>query len=61
MQILLVEDDTRLSESLSEALTAQRYVVDLARDGEAAWERLSAFKYDWVLLDVTFADAIQFI
>lgn len=53
MQILLVEDDTRLSESLSEALTAQRYVVDLVRDGESTWERLSTFKYDLVLLDVT--------
>lgn len=53
MQILLVEDDTRLSESLAEALTAQRYVVDWVRDGESAWERLNTLTYDLVLLDVT--------
>lgn len=61
MQILVVEDDVQLSVSLAEALTAQRYVVDLVRDGESAWERLSAFEYDLVLLDVTIPklDGIQ--
>jgi DNA-binding response OmpR family regulator len=34
MRILLVEDDARLGEALSEALTDQRYVVDIAKDGE---------------------------
>jgi len=53
MQILLVEDDLQLSASLTEALTAQRYEVDLAKDGEAAWERLCTFEYDLMLLDVT--------
>jgi DNA-binding response OmpR family regulator len=53
MQILLGEDDVHLSTSLAEALTAQRYVMDLVRDDEAAWERLCAFEYDLMLLDVT--------
>jgi DNA-binding response OmpR family regulator len=53
MRILLVEDDVQLSASLAEALTAQRYIVDLVRDGEAAWERLDVFNYDLMLLDVT--------
>lgn len=53
MQILLVEDDVQLSASLVEALTAQRYLVDMAKDGEAAWERVKSFEYDLVLLDVT--------
>lgn len=53
MKILLVEDDLQLSASLAEALTAQRYLVDLAKDGEAAWERLQLFDYDLLLLDVT--------
>ncbi|MEO0410090.1 MAG: response regulator transcription factor, partial [Cyanobacteria bacterium P01_A01_bin.135] len=53
MQILLVEDDRGLSESLAEALTAQRYSVDVARDGEAAWDQITLFSYDLVLLDVT--------
>lgn len=53
MQILLVEDDIQLSASLLEALAAQRYLVDTARDGEAAWERVESFEYDLILLDVT--------
>ena len=53
MRILLVEDDVYLATSLSEALTAQQYVVDLANDGEAAWQHLSLLPYDLTLLDVT--------
>ncbi len=53
MQILLVEDDVQLSASLVEALTAQRYLVDMVRDGEAAWDRVERFDYDLILLDVT--------
>jgi DNA-binding response OmpR family regulator len=53
MRILLVEDDLRLTESLAEALTAQCYAVDLASDGEVAWEQAKVFVYDLILLDVT--------
>jgi DNA-binding response OmpR family regulator len=53
MRILLVEDDIQLADSLTEALMAQRYAVDLVRDGELAWEQIQAFVYDLVLLDVT--------
>ena len=37
MRILLVEDDIRLAETLAEALTDERYVVDIATDGETGW------------------------
>lgn len=53
MRILLVEDDLQLAASLAEALTAQCYAVDLARDGESAWEQTKVFVYDLILLDVT--------
>lgn len=53
MRILLVEDDLQLAASLAEALTAQCYAVDVAKDGEAAWEQTKAFVYDLILLDVT--------
>ncbi|MBF2034063.1 MAG: response regulator [Leptolyngbyaceae cyanobacterium T60_A2020_046] len=61
MQILLVEDDTRLAESFSEALSAQRYAVDVARDGESAGDRLLTLSYDLVLMDVALPklDGIQ--
>ncbi|HEY9648990.1 MAG TPA: response regulator transcription factor [Chroococcidiopsis sp.] len=53
MRILLVEDDSQLTESLTEALTAQRYVVDTVTDGEHAWEKTQTFDYDLILTDVT--------
>lgn len=53
MRILLVEDDIQLADSLAEALTAQRYAVDLARDGEMADQQARHLVYDLVLLDVT--------
>ena len=52
MRILLVEDDVRLAETLAEALTDQRYVVDVVHDGEAGWRQVKALNYDLLLLDV---------
>jgi DNA-binding response OmpR family regulator len=52
MRILLVEDDVRLAETLAEALTDQRYVVDIATDGEAGWHQAKVLNYDLMLLDV---------
>lgn len=53
MRILIVEDDTQLAELLSEALSRRQYVVDVAKDGEAAWNSAESMKYDLVVLDVT--------
>ncbi|MEO0520688.1 MAG: response regulator transcription factor [Cyanobacteria bacterium P01_A01_bin.116] len=52
MRILLVEDDTRLAETLAEALNDQRYVVDIAADGETGWHQANILEYDLILLDV---------
>jgi DNA-binding response OmpR family regulator len=52
MRILLVEDDVRLAETLAEALTDQRYVVDIATDGETGWHQATVLNYDLLLLDV---------
>ncbi len=52
MKILLVEDDQRIAESLAEALTDQRYIVDIAPDGQAGWAFVEVFTYDLILLDV---------
>ena len=62
MRILVVEDDTQLSEVLTEALTRRQYVVDIAKDGEVAWNSVESIKYDLVLLDVTLPklDGIKF-
>ncbi len=52
MRILLVEDDVRLAETLAEALTDQRYVVDIVTDGEAGWQQVKLLEYDLLLLDL---------
>lgn len=52
MRILLVEDDVRLAETLAEALTDQRYIVDVVADGEAGWNQAKILDYDLLLLDV---------
>jgi DNA-binding response OmpR family regulator len=51
MKILLVEDDAYLAEALSEAIADQLYVVEIASDGEAAWDQIRAVEYDLILLD----------
>lgn len=53
MRILLVEDDHHLAASLSEALAAQQYTVDIAYDGELAWQQMTMLPYDLMLMDVT--------
>jgi DNA-binding response OmpR family regulator len=53
MRILLVEDDVKLGEALSEALVDQRYIVDVAKDGEKGWQQVTTLPYDLILLDVT--------
>jgi len=53
MRILVVEDDVQLAEMLMEALRDRQYAVDVARDGEAAWNWVDTLTYDLVVLDVT--------
>lgn len=62
MRILVVEDDIQLSDMLAEGLTNHQYVVDIAQDGEAAWDWIQVVEYDLILLDVTLPkmDGLQF-
>jgi DNA-binding response OmpR family regulator len=53
MRILIVEDDVQIADMLAEALSNHQYVVDIAKDGELAWDWLEAWDYDLVLMDVT--------
>ncbi len=52
MRLLLVEDDKLINQLLSEALVKQHYVVDVAIDGQSAWEFVKSFDYDLMLVDV---------
>lgn len=52
MRILLVEDDPYMRQALNLTLTRQNYTVELAQDGEMAWELIESNTYDLVVLDV---------
>lgn len=50
-KILIIEDDPLLSGLLRDWLIFQKYSVDEVHDGMEGLERLTANKYDFVLLD----------
>lgn len=52
MRLLLVEDDHAIAQGICDALTRAGFVVDLARDGDAAWVQGSDEDYDAVILDL---------
>lgn len=52
MRVLLVEDDPRIADVLAASLCEQRYIVDVAEDGEKGWEFVETLSYDLILLDV---------
>ena len=52
MKLLLVEDDHEISELLSEVLSSEQYLVDVATDGEEGRDFVESCDYDLVLLDV---------
>ncbi len=52
MKILVVEDDNQTTSLLVTALTNQYYTVDIANDGQVAWQMLELYIYDLILLDV---------
>lgn len=52
LRVLVVEDETRLSRQLAQALTEAGYAVDCAGDGEQADFLTSTEQYDAVVLDL---------
>ena len=52
-QILVVDDEPAVRQSLARALTLERYGVALADDGVAALERLAVERFDVIVLDVS--------
>lgn len=52
MKVLIVEDDIRIAKPLLEELQHQRFVVNVAADGEQAWEMHLSEPYDLILLDL---------
>ncbi len=52
MRILLVEDEKKVADIVARGLKAERYAVDVAHDGQSAWEMASAYSYDLAILDL---------
>ncbi|MBD2494717.1 response regulator [Nostoc sp. FACHB-280] len=52
MKILVVEDDELNAYALTAVLTNQNYAVEVANDGETAWDLIQTYNYDLILLDV---------
>lgn len=52
MRILIVDDEAALVKQLQTMLSAERYLVDTASDGEAALDRLADNPADLVILDI---------
>ncbi len=52
MRILVAEDDRRIAESLSNALSIAGFVAEIEADGESAWFRGDSENFDAVILDL---------
>jgi len=52
MRILIVDDEPKLLEQLRQSLTADKYDVETAADGEVVLDKLFANPYDLILLDI---------
>ena len=52
MRILVAEDEKKIAGFVRKALEEQGYTVDLARDGDEAYELVTTQGYDLVLLDI---------
>ena len=51
MNILIVEDELRLAEAIGELLKKEKYIVEIADNGQDGYEYASSFSYDAIILD----------
>jgi two-component system copper resistance phosphate regulon response regulator CusR len=52
MRVLLVEDDTKVSDFIARALTAESLAVDVAFEGQEGLALALAYDYDLIILDL---------
>jgi two-component system copper resistance phosphate regulon response regulator CusR len=52
MRILLVEDEEKVSSFVARGLTAERFAVDVALDGQSGLDLATTYHYDLVILDL---------
>jgi len=52
MRLLLVEDEEKVVNFVQRGLTAERFAVDVARDGVAGLDLATSYDYDLIILDL---------
>lgn len=52
MRILLVEDEEKVSSFVARGLSAERFAVDVALDGQSGLDLATTYHYDLVILDL---------
>ncbi len=52
MRCLLVEDEKKVADFVTRGLRAERFVMDVAHDGNTGWDLASRFEYDVIILDL---------
>ena len=56
MKLLIIEDEASLRELMQRSLEKERYVVECAPDFRTAMQKIGAYDYDCVLLDIMLPD-----
>lgn len=52
MRILVIEDEKKIADSIKKGLKQEKYVVDIAYDGESGYDLASGEEYDVIILDL---------
>ena len=53
VRVLVVDDETELADAVARGLRREGYAVDVANDGETAFEKARVNGYDLICLDIT--------
>jgi DNA-binding response OmpR family regulator len=56
MKVLIIEDEIQLANSITQSLTRDGYVCELATTAAEAREKIPLFEYDCILLDIGLPD-----
>lgn len=56
MKILVIEDEAELRDTIKESLAKEQYIVETAADYSEAYEKISLYNYDCILLDIMLPD-----
>lgn len=52
MKILIIEDELRLLQTLTESLAKEKYIIETASDFNTAMDKIGVYDYDCILLDI---------